>query len=187
MISGAISVFLGDLISSGLTSLADAVFDKGEDFVKDKIKQVTGIEIKDSLTQEQVDIIKSKEEDILPLLQEKNRHDEKILAFQEAWNEEETKRRDLATSKYINTDHKVADEIALKIIKENVYWIMLCIVIELVAIVYLQDNGNLLAVISGIFGSAITYLYQERQSVINFHFGSSLGSKIKDAFIRKEK
>jgi len=184
----AISLLVKDLIGAGLTELADAIFDKGEDFVKDKVKEATGIELKDRVTKDELKTLKNKYEDILPLLQEKNRHVEKVLAFKEHIEGEKTNRRKLSTEKYIKTDHKVADEIARKIIRENMIYIVICILIELASIVYLQNNGNLLAIITGIFGSVITNLYQERQSVINFHFGSSLGSKMKDnAIINKGK
>lgn len=57
------------------------------------------------------------------------------------------------------------------------------IVIGISALVYvtlqLELNGGLLATISAVLGGWLNQLYQERQQVMNFHFGSSMGSKLK--------
>ena len=52
---------------------------------------------------------------------------------------------------------------------------------------FLQDNASLIAIASNIIGVAIGNLFNERQAIINFFFGSSIGSKEKDNEITKIK
>jgi hypothetical protein len=44
----------------------------------------------------------------------------------------------------------------------------------------LKDEGEVIAIVSNFIGIAMGHLFNERQSVINFFFGSSRGSKLKD-------
>jgi len=53
------------LAGAGLNILTDLIKDNGEEFVKQGIKKVTGIEVKDSLSPEQVAVIKASEQEIV--------------------------------------------------------------------------------------------------------------------------
>ena len=53
------------LASAGLDFVVDMVKDNGEELVKEGIKKVTGIEIKDNLSPEQVAVIKASEQEIV--------------------------------------------------------------------------------------------------------------------------
>jgi hypothetical protein len=44
----------------------------------------------------------------------------------------------------------------------------------------LDGKGEVIAIVSNFIGIAIGNLFSERQSVVNFFFGSSVGSKLKD-------
>ena len=80
----------------------------------------------------------------------------------------------------------MADEIAKKVISWNLWVVFLAIAVE-IATVVLIDDKVLIAVISGAIGGFTTALLQERQQVINFFFGSSLGSKNKSNQLEKLK
>ena len=76
-------------------------------------------------------------------------------------------------------ENKMADEIAKRVIVWNLWIVFLAIVIEILVVIYMQEK-TLIAIISSAIGGLTTALLQERQQVINFFFGSSIGSKTKD-------
>jgi len=84
-----------------------------------------------------------------------------------------------ASNMYINTGHEMADKIADRVIKWNLWVVMVAITIEIGAVILINDKV-LIAIISGAIGAVTTALLQERQQIINFFFGSSRGSKEKD-------
>jgi hypothetical protein len=81
---------------------------------------------------------------------------------------------------YTETDHKAADEIAESVIKKNLPIIGILIGVNIASVIFLKDKGELIAIISNFIGIAIGQLFNERQQVISFFFGSSQGSKDKD-------
>lgn len=83
-----------------------------------------------------------------------------------------------ARDMYENTGHKKADEIASQVINYNLWIILGLVAIMTLVIMYVE--GTVSAVISGLIGTAIGNLFQERNTVIGFFFGSSQGSKDKD-------
>ena len=83
-----------------------------------------------------------------------------------------------ARAMYQNTDNETAYLIANKIIKENL-WILLGLVLVQVAVVMFV-HGQVAAVITGVVGTITGALINERNTVVNFFFGSSKGSKDKD-------
>ena len=88
-----------------------------------------------------------------------------------------------ASDMYSSTGHRMADKIADRVIKWNLWIIIIAIVFELLFIYYIDDK-ILIATISTIVGGVTTALLQERQQIINFFFGSSRGSKTKDKRIQ---
>ena len=91
----------------------------------------------------------------------------------------------LESSKYkqahetYQTKNSMADKVALQIISRNLPLIGLLVIMN-VSIVYLfKDNATLIAIASNVIGVAIGNLFSERQAVVNFFMGSSLGSKEK--------
>jgi hypothetical protein len=83
-----------------------------------------------------------------------------------------------AREMYENTDHKQADKIADKIINWNLIIILALVIIQVLVIMYV--DGQVAAVITGVVGTVIGALINERNTVVNFFFGSSQGSKDKD-------
>lgn len=78
----------------------------------------------------------------------------------------------------------MSDRIANRIMNWNLPGILACLLI-LIACVKYFDNDVIIALISSTIGSVITLLATERQTVVNFFFGSSMGSKNNGETIRK--
>jgi len=73
-----------------------------------------------------------------------------------------------------------ADKIAEKIINENLWMIFGLIAVQIVTMIFVPAKYTTeLAIVSNLIGIVIGKLLHERQSVINFFFGSSFGSKLK--------
>jgi uncharacterized protein (DUF697 family) len=85
-----------------------------------------------------------------------------------------------ARKMYIDTDHIQADAIADNVIKFNLPVIGGLVIVNIAAVMLLKDEGEVIAIVSNFIGIAMGHLFNERQSVINFFFGSSRGSKLKD-------
>jgi hypothetical protein len=88
--------------------------------------------------------------------------------------------KDMASARdmYKSTDHEVADFVAKRVINFNLWVVLAALIIEVISVIYIEDK-ILIAIISGAIGSLTTALLQERQQIINFFFGSSMGSKKK--------
>jgi len=87
--------------------------------------------------------------------------------------------RQRASDQYQKTGHKQADKIADHVVKYNLPTIVGLVVANAGAVWFLGEKGTLIAIVSNLIGVVIGQLLQERQSVISFFFGSSLGSKQK--------
>ena len=84
------------------------------------------------------------------------------------------------------TENAMADQIAKRVIVWNLWIVFLAIVIEILVVIYMEDK-TLIAIISSAIGGLTTALLQERQQVINFFFGSSIGSKNKDKQLNRKR
>jgi hypothetical protein len=173
---------LASLAALGIGFLKDLAFDHGETLVKKGIKKVTGIDLdKKSPTPEEIEKIKANELEIkkldfkqleLEFLREKedNRHIETI--------------RGQSHESY-RTNGQQADKIANLVIKWNLPIIAILVLVNILIVYYMQDNATLIAIVSQVIGIAIGKLFSERQAIIDFFFGSSMGSKEKDISIKQ--
>lgn len=84
-----------------------------------------------------------------------------------------------ARSMYKETDHKQTDKIAHSIMRFNL-WIIFALVGANIGVVSFITDGALVAIASNLIGIVVGHLLSERKDVVNFHFGSSMGSKSKD-------
>lgn len=75
--------------------------------------------------------------------------------------------------------HAMADRIAEQVIRYNLPVIGLLVVINVLVLHYFKDDATLIAIASNVIGVAMGHLFGERQAIVNFFFGSSLGSKKK--------
>lgn len=99
----------------------------------------------------------------------KNEHELTLAALADVQNAREM----------YKVQHDTADDIANRVITQNHLAVMLLIIANGLVLVYVKDQ--VLAVAAGnLIGGSIAALWQERQKILNFYFGSSLGSKIKD-------
>lgn len=92
-------------------------------------------------------------------------------------HEMDMKDRADARSMY-KVESTTANKIAMRVINYNIWVVMLAVLIEVLVVIYIEDK-TLIAVISTAIGMVTGALIQERQQVISFFFGSSLGSKQK--------
>lgn len=81
----------------------------------------------------------------------------------------------------------MADKIAVQVIRWNLPVIFLLVAGNLWIVDRFKEDATLIAIASNIIGIAIGKLFGERQAVVNFFFGSSIGSKEKDTQIAKMK
>jgi hypothetical protein len=84
-----------------------------------------------------------------------------------------------ARSMYSNTGHDQADKIADHVIKWNAPLVGVLLTLYGISLVYVHDASTAQAV-GTLLGGSVAALWQERQAVMGFFFGSSLGSKLKD-------
>lgn len=85
-----------------------------------------------------------------------------------------------ARDMYESSSHTQSDKIANIVIKYNLPIIAVLVFINIIAVFQLRQYQGMVAIVSNFIGITISQLFNERQSVINFFFGSSQGSKDKD-------
>jgi len=90
---------------------------------------------------------------------------------------------DLDNTKSARDMYKVnpeqASKVANNIMKYNLVIVFLLVIINVLAVMQLKDDAAVLAIVSNFIGIVMMALLQERQAVVNFFFGSSMGSKNK--------
>lgn len=79
-----------------------------------------------------------------------------------------------------NVKSDMADTVATQIIKRNLPIIAVLLTINIAIVYFMKEFPNMIAIASNIIGIATANLFNERQAVVNFFFGSSIGSKEKD-------
>jgi hypothetical protein len=90
--------------------------------------------------------------------------------------------RDRQNARDMHNKHpQQADKIAHGIMRFNLPYIFILLVANVIAMVYLKDFSAILALVSNLLGMTIKSLFDERNCVTGFYFGSSMGSKSKDA------
>lgn len=77
----------------------------------------------------------------------------------------------------------MADRVSASIIRYNLPVIASLLLIEIGCIFYLKEHPEILALISAAVGGVVQALISERLTVIQFFFGSSMGSKMKQEHI----
>ncbi len=85
---------------------------------------------------------------------------------------------DSARSMY-KVNSKDASVIGKSIMSKNLVVVFLLAAINCSVIYYLRDDGVIVGMVSTLIGGIISSLLSERQTVVNFFFGSSMGSKNK--------
>lgn len=80
--------------------------------------------------------------------------------------------------------NEMADLVSKRVVNWNLPIIAILILVLIACIVWVADK-TLLALISTAIGGVTTQLLSERQTIINFFFGSSMGSKDKTDTIKQ--
>jgi hypothetical protein len=95
--------------------------------------------------------------------------------------------RDRKNARAMHTKHpEQADKIADGIMTFNLPYIFFLLVANVLAMFYLKEYSAILAIVSNLLGMTIKSLFDERNTVTGFYFGSSMGSKNKDFNNTKE-
>lgn len=89
-----------------------------------------------------------------------------------------------AREMYSETEHTMADKVAESVIKWNLWMVAMLVGVNVGVLLYVT-NPTIAVAVGNIIGASISYLWQERQSVIGFFFGSSHGSKTKTKLLGK--
>ncbi len=79
-----------------------------------------------------------------------------------------------------NQHPEQADKIADRIMKYNLPYILFLLVANCLAMFFLREYSAILAIVSNLIGMTLKSLFDERNCVTGFYFGSSMGSKNKD-------
>ena len=169
---------IGMLADKGLDLLSGAI-NGGAEKAKDYIEDKTGIvlDTKKGLSSEEGAKLKECEAT--------NRIELERLSLE---NKKEDNRHEEANRSKAHETYQIkstmADTIAKQIITRNLPIIGILVLVNVALVYFLQDKASLIAIASNIIGVAIGNLFNERQAIVNFFFGSSLSSKDKDEQIK---
>ena len=83
------------------------------------------------------------------------------------------------------TKNDMADKIALQVINRNLPIIAILVILNVGIVHLFKENATLIAIASNVIGISIGNLFAERQAIVNFFFGSSLGSKQKSLQLKE--
>ena len=175
------------LANKGMSLLSSAL-EAGEDKAVDFIEQKTGIKLSEPgvekrLGSEELAKLKIAEsEHAIELMrislankQEDNRHDESIIVSAEVGDKQ--------NARGSNHLYELQTDIGKRIFVQTSILVPLLIMINVLLISYAADlklGEAMISMVSTLIGIALNNAYRERQSMIEFLFGSSIGSRIKD-------
>lgn len=84
-----------------------------------------------------------------------------------------------ARSMYQSTGHEQANYISTQVIRYNLPMVGLLVIANALALYFIKE-ATIAVAVGNVIGASVQALWNERQQVIGFFFGSSLGSKMKD-------
>ena len=148
------------LAKEGLSLLSSAIRG-GSDKVKDLVEEKTGIKMSDETQLSDEDIQKLREFELSHKLE-----------LEKLSTEERNLRYTTAHATY-RKKSSAADTIAKQVIYFNLPVIAILVLVNVSIVHYLQENATLIAIVSNVIGIAIGNLFNERNTIINFFFGSS--------------
>lgn len=182
IIAGIVSM----LADKGLSLISKAV-DAGSDKAIEFVEQKTGIKLSEPENIKNIsdeDIAKLREFEMtyklelekLALLnkQEDNRHEEVYITAEIG---------DKQSARSNNHLYEMQSEIGKKVFLQTSILIPLLIMINVLLISYASDlklGEAMISMVSTLIGIALNNAYRERQSMLEFLYGSSVGSKLKD-------
>ena len=174
------------LANKGMSLLSKAI-ESGEDKAVDFIEEKTGIKLSEPGVEKRLD-----NEDLAKLQIAESEHAIELMKISLA-NKQEDNRHEEAEDGAIIGDkqnargsshlYELQTDIGKRIFIQTSILIPLLIIINIALIGYAKDLALSEAMISGVsmlIGIALGNAYRERQSMIEFLFGSSIDSKMKD-------
>ena len=176
---------VGMLAEKGLSLLSKAI-DSGSD------KAIEFIEEKTGLTLTEPEIKKMSNEDIAKLKQVQIDYEIELLRLALADKVEDNRHEEALTGGIIGDKQNARGAshlneaqigIANKIYSQSMFMIPSLLIMNAGLVVYadkLDMDTTAVVAVGNLIGMALNNAYRERQSIIEFLFGSSIGSKIKD-------
>jgi uncharacterized membrane protein YeaQ/YmgE (transglycosylase-associated protein family) len=75
---------------------------------------------------------------------------------------------------------QLIEAMAAKVMKENVWFVVLLIIGQIACMVYFSENGVLLALVSNVIGVVVGQLLGERMQILSYLFGATIVKDKKD-------
>ena len=174
------------LANKGMSLLSKAI-ESGEDKAVEFIEEKTGIKLSEPGVEKRLDnedlakLQIAEQEHAIELMkislankQEDNRHEESFVTAEVG---------DKQNARGSSHLYELQTDIGKKIFVQTSILVPLLIMINILLISYASDlklGDAMISMVSTLIGIALNNAYRERQSMIEFLFGSSIGSKMKD-------
>lgn len=177
---------MGPLLGLGIGFITDLISKHGEKLVTAGVEKVTGIELnkteltvedKQKLMDSQIEIMKIDFEKLkleLEVTKEDNRHEEKY---------EELAVGDKQNARGADHLAPLQTDIAKEVYSQTKWQIPLLLSMNVVLVLLAKEldlDETIIVAVGNLVGIALNNAYRERQSLLEFLFGSSVGSKLKD-------
>lgn len=75
---------------------------------------------------------------------------------------------------------KLIEDMAAKVMRENVWFVLMLILGQIACMVYFSENGVLLALVSNVIGVVVGQLLGERMQILSYLFGATIVKDKKD-------
>ena len=177
---------MGPLLGLGIGFITDLISKHGEKLAKAGIEKVTGVDLsKSELTAEDKQRVVDAEIEIMKIDFEKLKLE---LEVTKEDNRHEEKYEELAVGDKQNArgaDHlaPLQTDIAKEVYAQTKWQIPLLLIMNVLLVIAAKElelDETVTVAVGNLVGIALNNAYRERQSLLEFLFGSSVGSKIKD-------
>lgn len=174
------------LANKGMSLLSKAI-ETGEDKAVDFIEEKTGIKLSEPEIEK-----KLSNEDLAKLQIAESEHSVELMKISLANKQEDNRHEESFVTAEVGDKqnargsshlYELQSDIGKKIFVQTSILVPLLIMINILLISYASDlklGDAMISMVSTLIGIALNNAYRERQSMIEFLFGSSIGSKIKD-------
>ena len=174
------------LANKGMSLLSKAI-ESGEDKAVDFIEEKTGIKLSEPGVEKRLD-----NEDLAKLQIAEQEHASELMKISLANKQEDNRHEESFVTAEVGDKqnargnshlYELQSDIGKKIFVQTSILVPLLIMINILLISYASDlklGDAMISMVSTLIGIALNNAYRERQSMIEFLFGSSIGSKMKD-------
>lgn len=174
------------LANKGMSLLSKAI-ESGEDKAVDFIEEKTGIKLSEPEIEK-----KLSDEDLAKLQIAESEHSIELMRIALANKQEDNRHEESELNSFVGdkqnargSNHlfEMQSEIGKKVFLQTSILIPLLIMINVLLISYASDlrlGEAMISMVSTLIGIALNNAYRERQSMLEFLYGSSVGSRLKD-------